>query len=257
MSTQYDKLGRLYNEMQSVPGQIMLPENTRAALGDISGYDVLDLACGAGLYSNLLIDWGAAHVFGIDISSEMIKVARSSLKPDRSHCIEYHVGDCTAPDLLQTLGIGRERQFDLVHGAWLLNYAATEDELTRMWRNIASNLKPGGRFVGIIPNLDVDFSDEKPFDDPKYGVTTKPIEKVPHGNRVRVTAHTAGRVEFENYILNGDHVYERSAAAAGMCHVKWKAVSPRPEDIERMEEGFWDDFVARPFSAVCTAVREP
>ncbi|MCJ1319635.1 hypothetical protein MMC15_004971 [Xylographa vitiligo] len=256
MSTQYDKLGRLYNEMHSTPAQIMLPENTRAALGDISGYDVPDLACGAGFYSNLLVEWGAAHVFGIDISSEMIKVAESNLKSDKTDSIKYRIGDCTMPDLLKTLGISDERQFDLVHGAWLLNYAATEEELTSMWRNIASNLKPGGRFVGIIPNLDADFSYEKPFDDPKYGVTTRAIETVTHGYKVRVTAHTAGLVEFENYILNGDHVYERSAAAGGMCEVKWKAVSPRPEDIERMEEGFWDDFLARPFSAVCTAVRK-
>ncbi|MCJ1418640.1 hypothetical protein MMC32_004988 [Xylographa parallela] len=256
MSTQYDKLGRLYNELHSVPGQIMLPENTRAALGDISGYDILDLACGAGFYSDLLVDWGAAHVFGIDISSEMIKEAQSSLKSDRTNCIEYRIGDCTMHGLLETLGICDERQFDLVHGAWLLNYAATEEELTSMWRNIASNLKPGGRFVGIIPNLEADFSYEKPFDDPKYGVTTRAIEKVTHGYKVRVTAHTAAGVEFENYILNGDHVYERSAATAGMCQVKWKAVSPLPQDIERMEKGFWDDFVARPFSAVCTAVRE-
>ncbi|MCJ1288673.1 hypothetical protein MMC34_000202 [Xylographa carneopallida] len=257
MTTQYDKFGRLYNEMHSVPGQIMLPANTQAALGDISGFDILDLACGAGFYSNLLIDWGAAHVLGIDISTEMIREARSSLAPNRPHCIEYRVGDCTTPNLLKTLGIGDERQFDLVHGAWLLNYAADEEELTHMWRNVASNLKPGGRFVGIIPNLEADFSDEKPFDDPKYGVTTRAIGNVPHGYKVRVTAHSAGGVEFENYILNGDDVYERSAAAAGMSQVEWEAVSPRPEDIERMEEGFWDDFVARPFSAVCTAVREP
>ncbi|MCJ1388117.1 hypothetical protein MMC18_000962 [Xylographa bjoerkii] len=256
MSTQYDKLGRLYDELHHVPGQIILPENTRAALGDISGYDILDLACGAGFYSNLLIDWGAAHVFGIDISSGMINEAHSNLKPDRAECIKYQVGDCTTIGLLKTLGIGDERQFDLVHGAWLLNYAATEEELTSMWRNVASNLKLGGRFVGIIPNLEADFSYEKPFDNPKYGVTTRAIEKVTHGYKVRVTAHTAARVEFENYILNGDNVYRRSATTAGMCQVTWKAVSPLLKDIDRMEKGFWDDFVARPFSAICTAVRE-
>ncbi|MCJ1402018.1 hypothetical protein MMC11_005237 [Xylographa trunciseda] len=256
MSTQYDKLGRLYNELHYVPGQIILPQNTRAALGDISGYDILDLACGTGFYSNLLIDWGAAHVLGIDISSAMIQEAQSNLHPERTDRVEYRIGDCTAPGLLKALGIGDERRFDLVHGAWLLNYAATEDELTSMWRNIVSHLKPGGRFVGITPNLEAEFSYERPFDDPKYGVTTKPIEKVTHGYKVRVTAHTAAHVEFENYILNGDHVYERSAVAAGMGQVKWKVVSPLPEDIERMEKGFWDDFMARPFSAVCTAVRE-
>ena len=256
MSTQYDQLSQLYDELNHLPGQVILPQNIHAALGNISSYDVLDLACGTGFYSNLLIDWGAARVLGIDISPEMIREAKTKLHPDRAGRIEYRVGDCTAPELLQSLGITDDRQFDLVHGAWLLNYAAMADELTSMWHNIASNLKPGGRFVGIIPNLEAGVSFEKPFGNPKYGITTRAVEKVEHGHKVRVTAHVAACVEFENYILDQDHVYTRSAATAGMLDVTWKAVGPFPEDIERMEPGFWDEFVARPFSAVCTAVRE-
>ena len=249
------KLGRLYEDVHYVPTQTILPKNTRAALGSISGYDVLDFACSAGFYSNLLIDWGAAHVVAIDISSAMINEAQAKLAPSRADRIEYRVGDCTTPGLLRSLGIGDERHFDLVHAAWLLNYAASEQELTAMWRNVASNLRPGGRFVGIIPNLDADFGFETPFDNPKYGTTTRAVAKVAHGYKVRVTAHTASRVEFECYILNEDCVYERCAAAAGMTQVRWKVVSPFPDDIERMEPGFWDDLIARPRAAVCTAVR--
>ena len=252
--TQYDKISQLYEGVHYVPTQVILPRNTLAALGDISNCDVLDLACGAGFYTNLLLDWGAARVVAIDISTEMIKEARANLDPARTDRISYLVGDCTTPGLLQSLGIPDDKQFDLVHAAWLLNYAATEQDLANMWRNIASHLKPGGRFVGIIPNLDTDFGFDKPFDRPEYGTTTRAVEKVAHGFKIRTTAQ-AGAVAFESYLLNEDRVYERAAAAAGMVGIRWEAVAPFPEDIERMEKGFWDEMIARPRAAVCTAFR--
>ena len=68
----------------------------------------------------------------------------------------FHVGDCTKP-----LSIPKSNDtdagdglYDLVFGAWLLNYAATPTELHAMWLNIHSRLRPGtGRFIGIAPNV--------------------------------------------------------------------------------------------------------
>lgn len=56
ISTQYDILSGFYEDVHYVPAQIIHPENTRAALSNIVGYEVLDLACGTSFYSNLLID---------------------------------------------------------------------------------------------------------------------------------------------------------------------------------------------------------
>ncbi len=39
--------------------------------------------------------------------------------------------------------------FDVVFGAWLLNYAPDREGLVSMFRNVALNLKDGGRFVSI------------------------------------------------------------------------------------------------------------
>ncbi|MCJ1475868.1 hypothetical protein MMC13_004532 [Lambiella insularis] len=257
MPTQYDSLSTTYKAMHYVPSQIIQIPNTRLALGPIAHYDILDLACGAGFYTNLLLDWGAASAVAIDISPAMIAEAQRSLAPDRAGRFSYLVGDCTTPGLLHRLGVPDERRFDLVHAAWLLNYAASEAELEAMWRNVASHLKPGGRFVGLIPNLDAEHGFEKPVheDDAKYGVSMRTLERVAHGYKVRVTAHMEPRVEFNCYVLNEGRVYERAAAAAGMVQVEWKPVVPLPEDVERMEKGWWDGLVARPNAAVCTAVR--
>jgi predicted RNA methylase len=40
----------------------------------------LDLACGTGCYSFALLEWGAHHVIGVDISEGMIRAARAGLE---------------------------------------------------------------------------------------------------------------------------------------------------------------------------------
>ena len=58
--------------------------------------------------------------------------------------IEYRVGD------IRTLEVPEE--FDLAVAAYLLNYAQTAEELTRMCRSVARALRPGGRFVTVNSN---------------------------------------------------------------------------------------------------------
>ena len=41
-------------------------------LGPLDGKRVLDLACGFGIYTQLLKQHGAAQVIGVDISPEML-----------------------------------------------------------------------------------------------------------------------------------------------------------------------------------------
>jgi SAM-dependent methyltransferase len=41
-------------------------------IGDIAGRDALELGCGAGYYTRLLIERGARHVCAVDLSSQML-----------------------------------------------------------------------------------------------------------------------------------------------------------------------------------------
>jgi hypothetical protein len=59
-------------------------------------------------------------------------------------------------------------QFDMVTASFLLNYAATRDELGAMCTNIGRHLRPGGRFVGNLTNSS--FDPDRPHDD-RYGLT--------------------------------------------------------------------------------------
>lgn len=45
-------------------------------LGDVKGLRVLDLACGNGHYTRIIFERGAKEVDGVDLSSEMIHLAK-------------------------------------------------------------------------------------------------------------------------------------------------------------------------------------
>ena len=188
----------------------------------------------------------------------MIEIANANLEqtPSLQGRLKYYVGDVTQPSVLQELSLANQN-FDLVHGAWLLNYAATPEQLTSMFRTIASALKhQNSRFVGLIPNiLDETFSFENYFDNEKYGAIIRPIEKVPHGYKQRMRTLTDPPVQFENYFLNEPGLYERCAREAGMEIVKLETVGPGQEDVERYGEGFFDDYVRRPGALVLVAVK--
>ena len=42
------------------------------AIGDVAGRDVLELGCGAGFYTRLLLERGARHVHAVDLSRQML-----------------------------------------------------------------------------------------------------------------------------------------------------------------------------------------
>lgn len=145
MPDQYDAIATLYGKMQVLPAPSIEQPSVEAILGDITGLRCLDLACGLGRWSRFLLEKGAASVTGIDISEHMIEEAAreaSTWPASIRDKVTFRVGDCTKP-----LDIESEGSFDLVFGAWLLNYAATAEEQLGMWRTISANLRPGGLFT--------------------------------------------------------------------------------------------------------------
>jgi ubiquinone/menaquinone biosynthesis C-methylase UbiE len=101
-------------------------------IGDFKGKAVLDLACGEGYYTRQLKQRGAARVVGVDLSAGMIGLARSQ-EASQPLGIEYFVGNAKHLCLAE--------RFDLVVASYLLNYAATREELLAMCRTIADCLK--------------------------------------------------------------------------------------------------------------------
>src|SRR5262245_11482883 len=74
---QYDHIGSKYDEYARTATLKRAESYTFFRMvGALAGKSVLDLACGFGFYTRLLKRHGAAQVLGVDISPEMIRLAR-------------------------------------------------------------------------------------------------------------------------------------------------------------------------------------
>src|SRR5262249_53067422 len=77
MNSEYDPLAAAYQRSKLLPFRVYseIP-NHLESLGDVRDRHVLDLACGEGFYTRLIRRAGAARVVGVDLSAEMIGLAR-------------------------------------------------------------------------------------------------------------------------------------------------------------------------------------
>jgi len=101
----------------------------------INGKRVLDIPCGSGIYSNLFYELGAKEVVGIDISEEMVKLAKQKTKCPNSSFIQ-----CDAQKL-NDLSLDK---FDIITCIFLFNYAKNEEELENMIKNLKNLLNENG-----------------------------------------------------------------------------------------------------------------
>lgn len=258
--TQYEHLAAIYDSSLHIPVRRCDTANFLAAIGPIiSGRNVLDLATGTGYFARTMSRLGAAHVVGVDVSEGMLQAARH-LSPEGS--VRYEAGDVFS--VLTRLGeekkkkkedgggAAAEGKFDLVTGVWCLNYAGDRGMMQTAWRNIARFLKPGGKFVGIVPGDFMQWLDEKEV---FYGFSYERVEKVEDGWLVKKTLHAEqGPVSFKAYVLD-EEVYRSAAEAAGMRDVRIEKPEVMPKFEGGEDEAFWQYFMKRPLFRVMTAVK--
>jgi SAM-dependent methyltransferase len=202
-------------------------------LDDVAGLSVLDLACGEGYDARLIRRAGAARVVGVDLSGEMIALARRE-EACRALGIEYiH----SAAQDLGTIGA-----FDLVSAAYLLHYSSSQETLLTMCRTAASNLKPGGRFVTILSN----YGEHPGVDYREYlmdcDLTGPPSDGQPY--------HVTFLMGPETFAIQNYHysraIYEDRLHRAGFRSVRWINPMVSPEGVAEYGEEFWRVFRETP-----------
>ncbi|KAL9110961.1 MAG: hypothetical protein Q9227_004576 [Pyrenula ochraceoflavens] len=244
MTAPYDEIAPRYDEdMKKMPQERCMDYHFTKTVGNVSNFRILDLAAGTGCSARILLSQGAREVVGLDLSPEMIAKAKEETKDDPR--LHFFVSDCKEP-------ISFTSEFDMVTGAWLFPFAANEEELAQMWKNIAQALKPGSRYVGITSNVRVDTHEDR-LTNPKYGSTTEVLEKVPGGVKVMATMHTNPPIKFVAYSLRPD-VYEKCALAAGMEDLRLEAPTweTLPADLDH---SWWQEFLDKPNYVVVSAKR--
>ena len=242
MSTQYDTIQAPYDEIRKTSNALIERANVQEAVAPfIKNACVLDLACGSGFYSYHFLNWGASKVVGVDLSPAMIEEARSasSAIPSNNATIDFIVADCSKPVPYQG------GPFDVVFGAWLLNYAPSGEHMVDMFRNAALNLKDGGHFVAVMPPPTLDpaaFVEAETKARPSEaggsgGLTCSVTGVVEDGITVHVHADTTlGDVDFDCYHLRKD-VYEASAREGGFRgELAWRAHTV-PDDFFKDRRG--------------------
>ncbi|WP_419910887.1 class I SAM-dependent methyltransferase [Hoeflea sp.] len=233
----YDEIAQQWADAKSIPYiEYILTPSLLKLIGPVDGKTVLDLACGEGADLRHLKKLGAADVLGVDISHEMIHLARNAEKEEPLGC-RYLVGDAAQLQL--------DEQFDLVIGAFLLNHASSKEQLLSLFSAIAGALTPGGRFVGLNVNMAIETAH---YDDlRKYGrwMTTTPDRK--EGDMIVVHHRNPDGSEMiiENFYLSPE-TYAAAAAEAGLKNFRWLALSVSQAGLDAYPPGFWDEFFETP-----------
>lgn len=114
-------------------------------LAPLQDAHLLDLGCGEGYVARLAAEAGAASVFGIDVSSEMIARANSASAESAECPLEFVTGDASGP-----LKLPREK-YERISAVFLFNYL-TRGEMARTMASAREHIAPGGRFVFSVPH---------------------------------------------------------------------------------------------------------
>ncbi|MFK4066344.1 class I SAM-dependent methyltransferase [Streptomyces sp. NPDC029674] len=237
MSTQqYDEIGEAYEGFKALPlEQYAVVPSFLAMVGDVRGRSVLDLACGTGFYSREFKRRGATDVLGVDISGEMVAVARGLEERDPLG-LRYEVGDVAE---LRPL----ERQFDVALAVQLLSYAPDIATTERMCRNVHRSLEPGGEL--FVLNQSPDFRFDGPAPD-KYGFRSELTgARAETGPQVRITALLAPPVSFVANLPRRE-VYEKCLRAAGFTELTWVPLTVSDAGVREFGADHWADFHANP-----------
>jgi len=235
--TEYNAIASAYADNKERPWRVHAERHSMlcsikalAGSGEFSG---LDIACGSGVYTRLLVQAGASRAVGVDISDEMVKEATAATEPTaESSKIEFVCGDASnladpKSDLSQD--IFKHGQYDIVTATYLFNYAPNEEILRKMVKGAFAALRPGGHMVALNNN---------PFDDNprlfrdissqyvrKEGDCSGPLKNGDEISWILLDKPCGSSVgSFTNYWLSADLV-ERVLAEEGFTSISWKSLS--------------------------------
>lgn len=229
MGTDYNKIAKEYKASKLLPWRAYYESYSFFELaGDLSGLDVLDLACGEGFYTRQLKLRGAASVEGVDISKGMIALAEEN-EAKNPLGIHYHVNDVLELEL--------NKKYDLICASYLLNYARTPEELTQFCKVIAAHLKPGGSFITINSNPDFRATKESMR---HYGFTRE-NESYEEGAAIVYCFYfpDESHIEVVNYHLEKES-HEIALREAGLGEIQWHKTEVSPEGKEIHGPHYWE-----------------
>ena len=114
-------------------------------MGDLKGKALLDLGCGEGYCARNYVSQGAASVHGVDISSEMIKLARENSNDER---LSFQ---CASIDEFASEKAAHASKYDITTAVFVSNYLSSE-QLQTLVDTAYTSVKDDGAFVLLHPH---------------------------------------------------------------------------------------------------------
>ncbi|MGD1895116.1 MAG: class I SAM-dependent methyltransferase [Cyclobacteriaceae bacterium] len=233
-TSDYNFIAEAYKRSKQLPFRLYVESySLHQMMGDITGFNILDLACGEGFYTRKLKEAGANRVLGVDLSAKMIELAEAH---ERTHLIgcQYLVSDVAK---LPYLGI-----FDKVVAMYLLNYARTKEELVSYCRAAYHQLRSGGFFIGYNDNPFNQVEEYSSYR--KYGFTKQAKEDRQEGDPIHYTFYNTDDTvfTFDNYYLR-PQTYAEAFTEAGFTRFQWVAPELHPSQLD---DPFWGQFMTHP-----------
>ncbi|HEY1633823.1 MAG TPA: methyltransferase domain-containing protein [Acidimicrobiales bacterium] len=237
VAEEYDRIAPDYQESKLLPFRLHVEEYTTfRLLPELTGRSVVDLACGEGIYTRKLMQRGATRVVGVDISAEMITLARRA-EAAMPIGVEYVLADVATVDI--------DQRFDLAFCSYLFNYARSRAELRALIESVAHLLRPGGLVVGsndYPDNPPAHYDRYRPYGFVKIGAA-EPVEGSIITYRFFNPDGTA--FELDNYYLP-TAVYRDEFTAAGFTSFDWFMPEASSEGLAAFSPGFWDAYLEWP-----------
>ncbi|KAK3319534.1 S-adenosyl-L-methionine-dependent methyltransferase [Cercophora scortea] len=244
--TQYNPIATAYATISDLPLSQIEYQLIASALGDCTGLTILDLGGGSGVHARRAVELGAALVDVVDISSEMLRIGEEiEAKLSRKDRIRWFAADASKP---LSSHLGDSATYDIVMANWVFDHATSVQDLEGMWTNVATHLKPGGRFLGVrVKNPRAEYLAKG-----KYGVTFTGLEEIEGGVKYTVGCLTEPPFGFEatsmeETLVMSDEIGKR------MGLVEFATVDPREMEVVKKDEEFWGEFVEDPSCVVVVA----
>ena len=142
---QFGALSDLYEDMFEWPfRKYFEAPAVQNVIGDPRNSAIIDFGCGGGGYTRIFKKLGAPRVVGYEPTDGMRDDARQRADQE---CLDIEYVSELTPDLVG--------QFDILLSIYVLPYATDTAHLDAMCAEMASLIRPGGRFVAVTINPDI------------------------------------------------------------------------------------------------------
>lgn len=136
----WNSMAKAYEEFNNAPDSYSYNIEwpcIKKMLPDIEGKSILDLGCGTGIFTFLLEAYKPERLMGIDLSEEMLEIARKKAVMQGSYA-KFIQGDATKVDQYV------DQKYDLIFSSTTTHYV---ENLTVLFENIAKCITDNGMII--------------------------------------------------------------------------------------------------------------